>query len=64
MSEEKKEWTCPKCKASNDADFTRCRLCAEPNPDAPEPELKCAQCGHLHGGSCCPLCGSKEFLQL
>jgi len=64
MAEEKKEWLCAKCKASNDPEFTHCRLCGELNPDAPEVQGTCVSCGNIHSETCCPLCGSAEFLQL
>lgn len=65
MSEQRTEWTCPKCNVSNDPDFTRCRICGEPNPHTPPGEKKCASCGTLAGKhTCCPVCGSKDFLQL
>ena len=63
MSEDKKQWTCPKCQALNDPEFTHCRLCGEHNPDAPE--KKCTSCGYLaKKETCCPVCGSDYFLQL
>lgn len=65
MHEHKSEWTCPKCQAMNDPDFTHCRLCGAINPDEAPQEVTCASCGAKHPfGTCCPLCGSKEFLQL
>jgi len=65
MSDAKDPWLCPKCQAKNDPDFTHCRQCGAKNPEAPEVEVACASCGTKHlGGTCCPLCGSMEFLQL
>ncbi|OLN30301.1 hypothetical protein DVDV_0711 [Desulfovibrio sp. DV] len=65
MSQPKTPWICQKCQAENDPDFTHCRMCGEKHPDAPPVEVACASCGTKHpGGSCCPLCGSLEFLQL
>ena len=65
MSDARAPWICPKCQAKNDADYTHCRLCGEKNPEAPPVEVTCASCGAKHSGkSCCPLCGSQEFLQL
>ena len=65
MSEPRVPWTCPQCQAVNDPDFTHCRLCGEKHPEGGEVEVACASCGTKHpGGTCCPLCGSKEFLQL
>jgi ribosomal protein L40E len=65
MTEEHGPWICPKCQAKNDPDFSYCRLCGEKNPEGPPAEVACASCGAKHpGNTCCPLCGSKEFLQL
>lgn len=65
MSEIEGEWTCPKCQAKNDPDFSFCRLCGEKHPDRPPVDVTCAACGAKHpAGTCCPMCGSKEFLQL
>lgn len=59
-------WTCPKCQASNDPEFVRCRLCGEPKPGHEPAAMTCKLCGHsvFAKDSCCPACGSKEFLQL
>jgi len=65
MSEQKTPWICPKCQAENDPDFTHCRLCGEKNPETPPIKVVCANCGtKFPGDSCCPMCGSHEFLQL
>ena len=65
MTETKPEWICPKCNVSNDPDFTRCRICGEPNPNSPPGGKKCAKCGALAGEhTCCPVCGSDYFLNL
>jgi len=65
MTNQRTEWTCPKCKATNDPDFTHCRMCGTHNPDAPEPKKKCSSCGFLaNEEKCCPVCGSDYFLQL
>lgn len=65
MSVEPLPWICPKCQAENDPDFTRCRLCATPNPAGLKAdEGICASCGHVHKHTCCPSCNSPEFLQL
>jgi len=65
MNEDRSEWTCEKCNASNDPDFTHCRVCGAHNPAAPKPTKKCASCGFLAGKeTCCPVCGSDYFLQL
>lgn len=65
MTDERKEWTCPKCNASNDPAFTHCRICGEANPNLPPPGKKCASCGFLaREESCCPVCGSDYFLNL
>jgi hypothetical protein len=58
------EWTCPKCAAENEADFTHCRLCGLKNPAIPEDCKKCAKCGSLTTYFECHTCGSKEFLSL
>ena len=65
MSDSGKEWLCPKCNASNDPEFTHCRMCGEHNPALPKAEKKCASCGFLASKeTCCPVCGSDYFLQL
>lgn len=65
MTGDHQEWTCPNCNASNDPDFTHCRMCGTPKPDLPAPEKKCTSCGYLAGKeTCCPVCGSTYFLQL
>lgn len=52
-------------QAVNDPDFTHCRPCGEKHPEGEDMEVACASCGTKHpGGTCCPLCGSKECLQL
>lgn len=64
MAEETKGWTCAKCKAVNDQDFTRCKICGEPRPGGTEPK-KCAHCGQeCTGYFDCPRCGSRDFLNL
>jgi RNA polymerase subunit RPABC4/transcription elongation factor Spt4 len=64
MADQKAAWKCPKCNAENDPDFTHCRLCGAHNP-AGTAEKKCASCGFLASKeSCCPVCGSEQFLQL
>ncbi|MFH1035877.1 MAG: hypothetical protein V1806_15325 [Pseudomonadota bacterium] len=58
-------WTCPKCQATNDPDFTACRLCGTKNPLTLKPgQGICAGCGQVHDQTCCPTCGRDEFLQL
>jgi ribosomal protein L40E len=65
MTVQAQPWTCSKCQASNDADFTACRLCGAPNPLILKPgQGVCAGCGQVHDQTCCPSCGSPEFLQL
>lgn len=65
MSETHGSWTCPKCQAKNDPDFSHCRLCGAKNPEEPPLKVTCASCGTKYfDAPCCPVCGSKEFLQL
>ena len=39
MSDPRVPWTCPKCQAENDPDFTHCRLCGEKHPEGAEVEV-------------------------
>jgi hypothetical protein len=65
MSDVSGPWTCPKCQVKNDPDFTHCHKCGERNPEVSLEEVTCTSCGTKHSReTCCPLCGSKEFLQL
>ncbi len=66
MTNERAEWHCPTCNASNDPDFTHCRICGVVNPNLKDqPTKKCTSCGHLAGKeTCCPVCGSDYFLNL
>jgi len=66
MTEKKEQWTCLKCQARNDPDFTHCRLCGQEKETADaHGEKKCAHCGNVCTDYfTCPKCGGKEFLQL
>lgn len=65
MSQTDTPWTCPKCNAENDPDFTHCRICGERNPALEGQEKTCPKCGLLAGKqhNCCPVCGSPYFAQ-
>ena len=64
MAETKVQWTCPKCTATNEPNYSHCRVCAERNPALPEAGKSCAKCGFFTAKDCCPACNSEEFLQL
>ncbi len=64
MAETVGKWTCPKCNAENEPDFTHCRVCAQKNPALPETEVICPKCGYSTSKTCCPICNSELFLQL
>jgi ribosomal protein L40E len=66
MTENKDHWTCRKCQADNDPDFSHCRLCGQAREAFDEKSEKtCSHCGHVCSGYfSCPKCGSEEFLQL
>ena len=59
-------WKCERCKAMNDPEFVRCKVCGDPRPGVTPPAASCKACGHsiFAKDTCCPACGSKEFLQL
>ena len=65
MSQTESPWTCPKCKAENDPDFTHCRMCGEQSPTLEGRQRVCPKCGILAGRQhdCCPVCGSPYFAQ-